>query len=224
MKLKQKLAAIMLVALMFSCANTAKEKTLKAFKFEEKGVVVSCNDFDVKLLNEALFSFEEDILQSYGKPTNAPTSNPNLYRAYSQFIRNAIYGQVKYAEVLSPHSVEIFEVLKSKSDLWNTDNPIHKLNYNHPLINCVADNMLDKDLKTTFTALLETNSMNPRLFGPALQSNYGAVMRDKYLASYVALEFYYGKLFNKDLSTVTDKKEEPEPVDFNKIPAPQLGN
>ncbi|MGC6431323.1 MAG: hypothetical protein ACON5F_09805 [Jejuia sp.] len=216
MKLRFKLTVIVLVIFLFNCGNVAKEKTLEEFKFTGKGIVVSCNDFNVKLLNEALFSFEEDILEFYGKTPNAPSNTPNLSRAYSQFIRSAIYGQVKYAEVLSPHSIKVFEVLKSKSDLWEPSNPTNKLNYNNPLIGCIANNILDKDLKTTFSALLETDSMSPKLFGPALQSNYGAAMRDKYLSTYVALEFYYGKLFNVDLSKVSEKKE--EPVDFNKIP------
>lgn len=215
MNLKFKLIAFLFVTLLFNCKNATEEKTLGDFKFSEKGIVVSCNDFDVKLLNEALFSFEADILENYGQTRNS-SATPNLSRAYSQFISNAIYGRVKYIEVLSPQSVAVFEVLKSKSDLWNTSNPTSKLNYNHPLIDCISSNMLDKDLKTTFNALLQTNSMSAKLFGPALQSNYGAVTRDKYLSTYVALEFFYGKLFDIDLSKVSEKPE--APVDFNKIP------
>ncbi len=217
MKLKFRLAVFVLVTLLFNCENGSKSKTLEEFKFTGKGIVVSCNDFDVKLMNEALFSFEEDILRFYGNVSNSPSSNPSLTRAYTQFIRDAINSRVKYKDILSPHSVKIFEVLKSNQELWNTSN---KLNYNHPVISCISDNIIDKNLQTTFKALLETNSLNARLIGPALQSNYGAVYRDKYLSSYLALEFYYGRLFDVDLSMVTEKKEEPKdaPVDFNVVP------
>lgn len=214
MNLKFKLIAFLLMALVFNCKKASEEKTLNDFKFTEKGIVVSCNDFDVKLLNEALFSFEEDILNAYGQARNSSTT-PNLSRAYSQFISNATYGRVKYNEVVSPQSAAIFEVLKSKSSLWNTDTS-KGLNYNHPIVSCISENILDKDLKTTFNALLETNSMSAKLFTPALQSNYGAVYRDKYLSTYVALELFYGRLFGIDLSKVSEKTE--EKVDFNKIP------
>lgn len=216
MKLKFKIIAFLVVATLFSCKKEAEEKTLETYKYSEKGIVLNCEKFDLKLINEALFSFEDDILKAYGQ------NNPNLTRAYSQFIRNAIYGRVKYADVVSPHSAQIFEVLKSRSELWSVDNPSTKLNYNSSVIECISNNMLDKSLKTTFDALIETNSMSPKLYGPALQSNYGAAIRDKYLSAYVALEFYYGKLFDVDLSQVSEKPE--PPVDFNKVPPPTPQN
>lgn len=216
MKLKFKIFAFLVIVTLFSCKKEAEEKTLETYKYSEKGIVLNCEKFDLKLLNEALFSFEDDILKAYGQ------NNPNLTRAYSQFIRNAIYGRVKYADVVSPHSAQIFEVLKSRSELWSVDNPSTKLNYNSSVIECISNNMLDKSLKTTFDALIETNSMSPKLYGPALQSNYGAAIRDKYLSAYVALEFYYGKLFDVDLSQVSEKPE--PPVDFNKVPPPTPQN
>ncbi|GAL67471.1 hypothetical protein [Jejuia pallidilutea] len=214
MNLKFKLFAFLLVFTLFSCKKEAEEKTLDEYKYTEKGIVLNCDKFDLKLLNEALFSFENDILEAYGK--NGQTGAPNLTRAYSQFIRNAMYGRMNYADIVSPHTAKVFEVLKSKQELWDLNNANTKLNYNSSVMACIANNMIDRSLKTTLNALLETNSMSPKLFGPALQSNYGAAIRDKYLSAYVALEFYYGKLFDVDLSQVAEK---PEPkVDFNKIP------
>lgn len=214
MNLKLNALAFLLVFTLFNCKNEAEQKTLNDYKFTEKGIVVNCDNFDLKLLNEAVFSFEDDILKTYG--STRQSGNPNLTRAYSQFIRNMLFGRVQYNEVVSPHSAKIFEVLKSKQDLWKTENATSKLNYNSAVVQCIANNIQDTSLKTTFNALLETNSMSPKLFGPALQSSYGAVMRDKYLAAYVALEFYYGKLFEVDLTNVSEK---PEPkVDFNKLP------
>lgn len=216
MNLKFKLIACFVLITLFSCKKEAEEKTLDDYKFSEKGIVLNCDNFDVKLLNEALFSFEDDILNAYGQ------NNPNLTRAYSQFIRNALYNRVKYTDVVSPHSAKIFEVLKSKQELWDMENPDTKLNYDSSVISCISNNMLDKSLKTTLDALIETNSMEPKLYGPALQSNYGAVIRDKYLSAYVALEFYYGKFFDVDLSKVSEK---PEPkVDFNKVPTTTTPN
>ncbi|SEQ74606.1 hypothetical protein SAMN05421824_2196 [Hyunsoonleella jejuensis] len=214
--MKLKFITFLVVITLFSCKKQAEEKTLETYKYADKGIVLNCDKFDLKLLNEALFSFEDDILKAYGQ------NNPNLTRAYSQFVRNAIYGRVKYADVVSPHSAQIFEVLKSRSELWSVDNPSTKLNYNSSVIECISNNMLDKSLKTTFDALIETNSMSPKLYGPALQSNYGAAIRDKYLSAYVALEFYYGKLFDVDLSQVSEKPE--PPVDFNKVPPPTPQN
>ncbi|MEW4925134.1 hypothetical protein [Algibacter sp. 2305UL17-15] len=210
MNLKFNLITLLVVITLFSCKNEVKEKTLNDYKFTEKGTVLNCDNFDVKLLNEALFSFEEDIIKFYGK------NNPNIARAYNQFISNAIYGRAKFEDIASPHTVKIFEVLKSKEDLWHPNSATSKLNYNSPVFSCIANNIADKDLKTTLNALVSTNSMSPKLFGPAIQSNYSAAIKDKYLSAYLAFDFFYAKLFNVDLSKVAEK---PEPkVDFNKIP------
>lgn len=218
--MKLKFITCLAIITLFSCKKEAKQKTLDEYKFSEKGIVLNCDQFDLKLLNEALFSFEDDILKKYGK--TGQNGNPNLTRAYSQFIRNAMYGRIKYVEVVSPHSAKIFEVLKSRSELWDLTHPDTKLNYSSPVMECISNNMVDKSLKTTFNALIETNSMSPKLYGPALQSNYGAAIRDKYLSAYVALEFFYGKLFDVDLSQVSETPE--TKVDFNKIPQPTTQN
>lgn len=214
MKSKFNIIVLLVAVTVFSCKKESEEKTLSEYKFSEKGIVLNCDQFDLKLLNEALFSFEDDILKTYGK--TGQTGNPNLTRAYSQFIRTALYSRGNFIDIVSPHSVEIFEVLKTKTDLWNLNGADSTLNYNSPVLKCISENMTDKSLKTTLKALIETNSMSPKLYGPAILSNYGAAIRDKYLSAYIALEFYYGKLFNEDLSKVSEKAE--EKVDFNKIP------
>ncbi|MBC3757587.1 hypothetical protein H7U19_04180 [Hyunsoonleella sp. SJ7] len=210
MKQKLNLIVFLIVITFCSCEKKAKEKTLSDYKFAEKGIVLNCDGFDAKLLNEALFSFEEDIIAHYGK------DNPNVTRAYSQFVSYATRNRVKYSEVVSPHTVEIFEVLKTKSELWNPNSAKSKLNYDSPVFKCIVDNISDNNLKTTLNALLTTNSMSPKLFGPALQSKYSLAIRDKYLSAYMAFDLFYAKLFDVDLNQVKEKPK--AKVDFNKLP------
>lgn len=208
MKVKFNLIVFLLVLTLTSCK---KENTFNDFKFESKGVVVDCENKNLSaLLNEALFSFEDDITKFYNR------GQTNLPSAYSQFIRNALSNRVKYEDVVSPHTVKVFEALKQENSLWDAENKASYLNYNSTFFNCIADKIQSKDLKTTLKALVSTNSMSPRLFGSPLMSNFRLVSSDKYLSSYVAFDLYYAKLFNIDLSNV---KEKPEPkVDFNQVP------
>ena len=60
--------------------------------------------------------------------------------------------------------------------------------------------------------------MSPKLFGTPLQRKYNSVIKDKYLAAYVAFDLYYAKLFSVDLSQIKEKPPVKEKVDFNKIP------
>lgn len=194
-----KLIALFLGMTLLSCKN---ENTLPEFKYSDKPVALTCTDVNSKLYNEALYSFEDDILAFYSK--NKP--NPSLIQAYSQFIRNASYGRVKYEDIVSKHTSTLFEALKQDNNLWDANNTKSHLSYSSPLIKCIADNIKDKNLKTTFNALLSTNSMSPKLFAAPLSTKHRNVLSDKFLASYVAFDLFYANLFNIDFSK----------VDFNK--------
>ena len=181
-----RLLAVTLILFVTSCK---KDVQLSKFNFAEKGIVVNCDKFDLKLLNEALFTFENDIVITYGG------DKKNLSKAYSQFVRSAVYNSVKYKDITTPHTLEVVKVLKTKTDLWNADNT---LNYNSKLFKCLTENIKSNDLKRTIKALTETNTMNKKVFGPAVLSNYRTAVTDKYLATYIALDFFYANLLNID--------------------------
>ncbi|WP_341216841.1 hypothetical protein [uncultured Wocania sp.] len=211
--MKTQFFKLFVITLAISLISCKKENTLSEYKYADKGLVLSCENVNSKLYSEALFAFENDILNFYGK--NNP--NASLIQAYGQFIRNAIYGRIKYEDIVSPHTINVFEVLKNENDLWDASNPKSYLNYNSALINCISINMQNTELKTTFNSLLKVNSMSPKPFGAPLMSNYRNVIKDKYLAAYIAFDLFYANLFNKDLSKVNTEKPA-EKVDFNKLP------
>ena len=90
------------------------------------------------------------------------------------------------------------------------------LENNSSIIKCISSNIIDKNLKTTFNALISTNSMTPKLFGTPLMTKYRNLINDKYLATYVALDLYYAKLFDVNLADINFNK--PQPLDFNVVP------
>ncbi|MCF8274459.1 MAG: hypothetical protein K9I95_11570 [Flavobacteriaceae bacterium] len=203
MKTKFHLIAFLLIINVTSCK---KEKTFTEFEFTEKPIALICENTNSKLYNEALYSFENDILNFYGK------NNKNLLSAYSQFIRLAVYNTANYKGIASEHTLKVFEALKNDSELWDANNTKSHLNYKSDLMTCISQNIANKDLKTTLNALLSTNSMSPKLFGTPLATNYSLALSDKYLASYVAFDLFYAKLFDVDFSII--EKEKPK-VDFN---------
>ncbi|WP_242119603.1 hypothetical protein [Aestuariivivens sediminicola] len=206
-----KLKLIVFTACLGLASCKHNEQPFDDYKFSEKGIVLNCDNLDTKLYNEALFAFENDVMTFYGK------DNPNQVRAYSQFVRSAVNNRVKYTDMLSPHTVKVFEALKKDNSLWDVNNPNSHLNYNSPFFKCIGDHIQNKDLKTTLNALVSTNSMSPKLFGTPLMSMYSLAIRDKYLAAYVAFDLFYAKLFDVDLTQVNMEKPAAA-VDFNKIP------
>ena len=86
---------------------------------------------------------------------------------------------------------------------------------NSALMDCIAQNITNPDLKTTLNALLSTNSMNPKLFGAPLSTNYSLTLSDKYLAAYVAFDLFYAKLFDVDFSKVEKEKQKVQRYKIN---------
>lgn len=208
------------VVLLFSLVlfNCKKEAAPLALKYANMPEAIKCQTSNSKLYLEALYSFEKDILHFYGKNTRNPNALPNLTYAYSRFIQNAVNGRVHFESVVSPHSAAVFKALKNDNTLWDPENTKSHLNYNGPLITCIAQNIKNTNLKTTFNSLLTINDLSPKLFGPSLTSNYSNALSDKYLATYIAFDLYYSKLFEVNLNNVSPKVEEKTKVDFNRLP------
>ena len=197
--MKTPIFKILAIALTLTITSCKKDVTLAEFKYADKGIVVDCDKFDLKLLNEALFSFENDILKAYGN------NKTDLSRPYSQYIRGGVYNSIKHDNIASQQSINIAKVLKTKTDLWDND----KLNYNSKLFKCLKDKIKSNDLKRTINALTETNTMSKKVFGPAVLSSYRSAVTDKYLAAYIALDFFYPNLFDlKEENTEANKTEE----------------
>ncbi|MBU2949391.1 hypothetical protein KO493_01635 [Tamlana agarivorans] len=210
----KKLLKFTFIALLLTVTlSCKKESTFTNFKYSDKPDALICEGLNNQLLKEAVYSFEADIFIYYKK--NRPQNRLN--QAYNLFIRNAAYDRVKFEEIVSPHTIEVFEALKNENDLWDANNPNSHLNYNGAFIKCISNSIKDQALKTTFNALLSTNSLSPKLFSAALSNKYMSLLKDKNLATYVALDLFYSKLFDVDLTKA--KQETPEQkVDFNKIP------
>lgn len=215
MKSILKLTTVTLVLILFNCKN---ETVQIEYQYTDKPLSLSCINLDAKLYLEALYSFEDDILNFYGKNRRNTNATPSLTMAYNQFVRNAISRRVPYQSVVSAHTIRVFEALKQDKTLWDSENTKSHLNYSSPLIDCIANNINDDNLKTTFNALLSINDLSPKLFGAPLTSKYRNALNDKYLASYIAFDLYYSKLFDIDLSMVNLEKPE-EKVDFNNVPS-----
>jgi len=205
---------LLVITLTFGLVSCKKENTFTDYKYADKPIVVSCEGINSKFYQEALYSFEDDI-QNYYKKNNP---NISITQAYSQFMRNSIYGRAKLEEIISAHTIKVFEALKNDDNLWDLNNTKSHLNYKSIAIECISKNILDKSLNTTFNALISTNSMSPKLFGAPLISKYIKTPNDKYLATYIALEFFYAKLLDIDLSKTNLEKSE-QKVDFNLVPS-----
>ena len=186
--------------ILINCKEPQPQLT---FKYADQPVVVNCNQDYNDLINEALHHFEAILNDNY---TN---KNPSLASAYNSFIRESTTNKTNYNNISNQHALDIYEALKHIDGLWVQKNNELTLNYNHEIFSCINNNLTDKDLKSTYNALLVTNSMSIRMFKDALTTKSSRCTSDKYLATFVALELYYSKLAQVDLSKKQEKGLEP---------------
>ena len=230
---------LLLVIFILNLNSCQKKANFTDFKYSDKPELAICeNKSNPALLKEALYSFEDDIITFYD------SKNRHEYRAYRTFILATLSNRAKVEDIVSKHTLKVFEALKDEKDLWNLNNPNGNLNYNSDLINCISQYIANPDLKTTFAALLSTNSMKLELFGEPLKADT-KMNNDKYLSTYVALDYFYAKLFDIDVTQIdfekrdADKQKQPQQkqvqqtktvktakpsntkVDFNKRPRKQ---
>ena len=188
-----KLITIALVLCLMGCQDSKKEVDL-TFIYTNQGDVLNCEGVDTALIQEAFYSFEND-LTSYYTP-----DKPIYSRAYSIFVSQAINDRVNYSLMVSDHSKKVLEALKQDESLWTTNPDGSKVNFNHPIFECIGQNIQDEPLKETFNALIATNSMSLRMFAQELRQKTFGMKDDKYLATYVAFDLFYGKIYDKDFS------------------------
>lgn len=191
---------ITLLFISIGLIGCKKEGTLSEYKYSTQEYPVLCEGVDLKLLQEAVYSFENDITTYFGNK-----GSKNLSQAYARTINLTLFGRAKYTEIVSAHTKEIFNILKQDEQMWREDGSAISLNYDSKFVQCLANNITNKELQTTFKALLSTNSMSAKLFGEPLRRSTHLALRDKYLATYIALDFYYAKLFDVDFEVSETK-------------------
>ncbi|WP_034059630.1 hypothetical protein [Lacinutrix jangbogonensis] len=217
MKTIFKLLALVILVTFSSCDNSKKIE----YKYAESPKLLACDYPNGDLLKEAVYSFENDITNAYDEKYK------NVTKGYSSFINYRVRGNVNIKDIASEHSLKIAKALKEDTSLWVTTNGKTSLNNSHPLIDCIANNIKDKDIKATYNALLATNSLKPKLILPLLSSSAKVMQADGNLKSYVAFELFYSQLLNVKLEDLKNPNPKPQPepakpsvkgVNFNSTP------
>ncbi|WP_299252246.1 hypothetical protein [uncultured Lacinutrix sp.] len=216
-----KFLALLIFVTFSSCNNS---KTID-YKYSESPKVLACDFPNGDLLQEAVYAFENDIINSYDMQYR------NAAKSYSKLISTRLRGQLKLTDIASEHSLKIAKALKEDSSLWVTNNGVTSLNTSHPVVDCIANNIKDKGIKTTYNALLSTNSLKPNLILPLLSGSTRFIQADGSLKTYVALEFFYSQLLNTTVEELKNPnpQAQPEPakpsvngVDLNRTPKQEV--
>lgn len=190
--MKRKISLIVICLGLFACQEESEPQL--EYKYATDTSILDCGNTDTKLFEEALLSFENDLTAFY-KPQNGKVGN-----AYNQLIRAISNKRAKYNDIISEHSKAVYEALKADKSLWKEGQQGVVYNYKHPIFSCISEHITDEKLGTTYRALLSTNSMSPRMLENEVQRRAFSLGTDKYFATHVALDMFYGKLHEVDFT------------------------
>lgn len=206
---------ILLTLSLLGCQNESRI----TYKYTEQPDFILCEIDNKNLYNEAIHSFEADIFKYFDKSNRAPL------RAYKKFTSFALNGKLNIEDIASEHSLYLAKQLKKEAQLWHKTKASRTLNYSGILMECIVNNIIDKDLKTTFNALLSTNSIQRNTILTPIKNNSFQLLTDSSLKAFVAFEYYYSALMDIEASqlTVKDKSNTDRTSgDFNHKPTLEL--
>ncbi|MFT4849885.1 MAG: hypothetical protein ACI83B_002433 [Sediminicola sp.] len=170
------------------------------YKYDDKPMQVSCSGANKKLLNEALYSFFDDITLYYRTQSNDPSeSGMSTYEAYARFIYGGALGDVDYKSIASEHTKNVMNELRKETQLWDQKPAMSNLNYNSEFVNCLINNIKDKDMVTTIQALNTANSLTPKLMANRFRLSVKSGLDDKNYGMYIALDTYYQYLYDLEI-------------------------
>ena len=189
----------LIIGCFFIVITSACSESLE-YKYDDKPIQVGCSGVNDKLLNEALYSFFDDITVYYRTKSNDPSeSGISTYEAYANYIYPGALGDADYKSIVSEHSKNVMKELRKETQLWDKKPAMSNLNYNSEFVNCLIENFKDKDMATTIRALNTANSLTPKLMAERFRLTIKAALDDPNYGMYIALDTYYQYLFDLEI-------------------------
>lgn len=189
---------------MFTAAHLAASSCNEPFeyKYKDRAQWVKCEGADALLLNEALYSFFDDISLYYREKFGGRNGEIGTLEAYASFIYDGAMGTSDFKNIASEHTVRILSKLKNEKQLWNMNSEESHLNYQSEYVSCLIDNIENVDMKTTLNSLKKVNYLNPKIMADRFRINTMEAIEDQNYAMYIALDTYYQHLLDIDFSKV----------------------
>lgn len=189
-KLKNIVLLIAIALLFTSCEQSFQ------YKYQDKPQLVNCPGANAQLMNEALYSFYDDITQYYRAKNKPSSEGMSTLEAYANFIYFGAMGEADYGGIISDHSRLIIAQLKKEKQLWNMGGAYSNLDHSSEFVSCLFSKMTNKELKTTISSLQKINSVSPKLLAERFRINTSDAIDDPNFGMYIALDTYYQYLID----------------------------
>jgi hypothetical protein len=170
------------------------------YKYQEKPQLISCAGADAELLNEALYTFFDDISSYYQAKFIGKNGKIGTFEAYSNFIYVGAMGTADYKNIATAHTLNVLSKLRQEKELWNKVGDSSKLNYQSKFVTCLIERIENNEMKTTLKSLIKVNFLSPKIMAERFRVSNREALEDPNYAMFVALDTYYRYLLDIDHS------------------------
>jgi len=177
-----------LLFISFACDQKPKIE----FQYSNQPDLFLCSDADMDLVKEAVYVFEDYIKSNYS------FLSKDRPEGYHNYIRLLLDDRSPAREFFNDYLKSFTKYIKEQDELWTEKDGLLKLDYNHPLVTCIINNIQDEQLKNTIDAMITSNTVRPEVIGPLMFRNKHLMVEDRALATYLIFETFYPKLFYMD--------------------------
>ncbi len=187
---------------LFTFLLSCKQEIKLEYKYQEKPQNITCKGEDKALMHEALYSFQDDINEHF---KDKGTGEKNIAKAYARYIYRGTLGQIDYGYISSKHTRDILKkILSEDKDLFTKQNGKTVLNFNNKYVKCLVNNIKNEEIKRIIQNLNTVNDMRVELLVEPYRINVKDVHVDQNFAMLVALQTYYARLADIDLSKMAE--------------------
>lgn len=192
----KKLILLSTITVLFF-SNCKKEQPI-TYLYPDQPQTLNCNNIDTKLFSDAYYAFEKAITTQSQNVNKRPNYTVPAASALRNFIGRS-KGTLRIDNYITKETLEVFNNLKNQ-DIWKNN----QLKNNAAIADCIGNHIANTGIKTTFNALRQTEDLDAKLMAAAI-ADLGLFdqYKDKALMTYAALDLYYAKFFELDLTKIT---------------------
>ncbi len=191
--MKRILISILTILLFISCNKEPKFE----YKYANNDHLFKCSSIDMELIKEAVYAFEE-----YSKEYYSFREPKSVQQGYLFYWDVSISNRLPAIEYINPHIIKIRDVLKDEKDLWVIKNNETILNFNHPILTCISEQMVNPEVKKLFKLLIDTKTFKSEVFLASLKKGDERIKDDKAFNTYLILDTFYARILNVDFNNL----------------------
>ncbi|MDC7998927.1 hypothetical protein [Gilvibacter sediminis] len=169
------------------------------YRYADEPQTVTCSGANLKLMHEALYTFEIAIAEHYNYRNYSPSTPVYKENGYAQFMYSGITNTAPFVDIMDEHSKTVAKILSEQDELWVIKDDQYQVNYKGKFVSCLVSNIEDQEIREILQSLIAADAIESRLLSPPLRKRAVNTVDDPELGMIVALEGYYKNLLNRNL-------------------------